>query len=717
MIRLSAPGTVSAALLLFFLALKPAAAPMLPVRSGPVVAQVAVEQTSILPGKPFTAGVSLRMDPGWHVYWRNPGDSGLPTKVAWELPAGFTAGPLQWPVPERFETKGFVTYGYSGQVLLLAVITPPASLPVGHAVTLTANVDWLACTIECTPGKAALGISLPVGPAQPRNDLQWQDTFRSARALVPAVLPAARVSVRADNDRVILRAQGVDVPAGARVVFYPAVAGAINDSAAQSVELSDTGLALRMSRPPGPHALSVFEGVLAVFVQGQARGYEVSASVSPAQSGEAGPSAPPIPGLLLALVLAFAGGILLNLMPCVLPVVSLKVLSFVRQSGGGRGLRHGILFTAGVVASFWLIAGILVALRAGGKLLGWGFQFQDPIVLIITASLFFLIGLNLFGVFEIGSVFTRLGAPLAGARGEAGSFFSGLLATAVATPCTAPFMGSALGYALTHSLPAAFGVFTALALGMSAPYVLLSAFPALVARLPRPGKWMETFKQIMGFPMMAAALWMIFVFSALADSAGVIRLLAALLLSGMGAWIWGRWGGIVRPRMSRITAAILATVLVAGSVGFAVVSVRAAPSPALEGVLPGVRTAAQGAAAWEAWSPEKVAQLRSQGTPVFIDFTAKWCLSCQVNERFALDNPQVAARFKERGVTALLADWTDRNDIIARALSGYGRASIPLYVYYRPGVEEPIFLPEILTPGIVLAALDEAPNPPSTSAP
>jgi len=707
MTQLTARGTVLTALLVLFIALQAAAAPVLSVRSGPVVAQVVVEQTSILPGKPFTAGVSLRMDPGWHVYWKNPGDSGLPTKVSWEMPAGFTAGALQWPVPERFETQGLVTYGYSGKVLLLAVITPPPSLPASQAVTLRANAEWLACTIECTPGKAALGISLPVGPAEPRNDLQWEDLFRSTRALIPALLPGARVSVQADTARVTLRAQGVDVPAGARVGFYPAAAGVVNDSAPQSVELSGTGLTVRMNRPPGAQALSVFEGVLAVFGQGQAHGYEVSAAVSPAQSGEAGPAAAAMAGFLLALVLAFAGGILLNLMPCVLPVVSLKVLSFVRQSEGGSGLRHGIFFTAGVLASFWLIAAVLVALRAGGRLLGWGFQFQDPAVLSITASLFFLIGLNLFGVFEIGSAFTRLGSRLAGARGEAGSFFSGLLATAVATPCTAPFMGSALGYALTHSLPAAFGVFTALALGMSAPYVLLSAFPALVARLPKPGKWMETFKQVMGFPMMAAALWMIFVFSALSDSAGVIRLLAVLLVTGLGAWIWGRWGGTARSGTSRIAAGILSTVLVLGSVGSAIVLIRAAPT----------RTTALAASSWDAWSPERVAQLRSQGTPVFIDFSAKWCLSCQVNERFALNNPQVVRRFAERRVTVLRADWTDRSDLIARALSGYGRASIPLYVYYRSGAEEPVFLPEILTPGIVLAALDETPNPPSTGVP
>lgn len=698
--------------LLLFLAFRAAAAPVPSMRSGPVDARLVVEQTSILPGKTFTAGVILRMDPGWHVYWKNPGDSGLQTKVAWDVPPGFLAGPVQWPIPERIESQGLVTYGYSGQVLLLSVLTPPAILPAGRAVTLGAKVEWLACRVECTPGSAALGISVPVRTSVPLPDRQWEDSFRATRALIPGFAPAAHISVQADAARVTLRAQGIDVPDGARVVFYPAAAGTLNDSAPQSVELSDTGLTLRMNRPLGAQTLSALEGVLAISGQGPARGYEVNAPVSPMQSEEGGSAGAVarIAGFLLALGLAFVGGILLNLMPCVLPVISLKVLSFVRQSeaGKGSGLGHGILFTAGVLASFWLIAAILVALRAGGRLLGWGFQFQDPTVLIITATLFFLIGLNLFGVFEIGSAFTRLGSRLAGRSGGVGSFFSGLLAAAVATPCTAPFMGSALGYALTHPLPAAFAVFTALALGMSAPYVLLSAFPALLARLPKPGKWMETFKQVMGFSMMGAALWMIFVFSALAGSAAVIRVLAALLLSGMGAWIWGRWGGIARPGGSRIGAALLALILVLGSVAFAIAFMRVAPSFVAGSASPTVRTVAQAASSWEAWSPEKTAQLRRQGIPVFIDFTAKWCLSCQVNERIALDSPQVASRFTELGVATLRADWTDRSDLIARALSGYGRASIPLYVYYRPGAEEPLLLPEILTPGIVLAALEQA---------
>ena len=417
-----------------------------------------------------------------------------------------------------------------------------------------------------------------------------------------------------------------------------------------------------------------------------------------------------IGGFLLALVLAFAGGLLLNLMPCVLPVLSLKVLSFVRSADAGRGgsLRHGLLYSAGVLISFWLIAGILVALRAGGQLLGWGFQFQDPVVVAITAAVFFLVGLNLFGVFEVGSSITAVAARAGGGQRGFGAFVSGLLATAVATPCTAPFMGGALGYALTRPVPVAFGIFTALALGMAAPYLVLSAFPALVRRLPKPGRWMETLRQVMGFPMMGAVIWMIFVLQALAGASGVIALLSALLVAGAGAWVWGRWGEISRSGGVRIAAACVALVLALGGPGAATVFLRSsAPSrSAAEAATPSPDP--QAGDPWQAWSPERVAQLRRQGVPVFVDFTARWCLTCQVNERVALDNPAVRDRFRSLGVTTLRADWTDRSEPIARALAEQGRAGVPLYLLYAPGATEPVILPEVLTPGIVLAALDPA---------
>jgi thiol:disulfide interchange protein DsbD len=354
-----------------------------------------------------------------------------------------------------------------------------------------------------------------------------------------------------------------------------------------------------------------------------------------------------------------------------------------------------------VLLSFWIVAGVLVALRAGGRLLGWGFQFQDPAVVVITAAVFFLIGLNLLVVFEIGSSLTRLGAVGRG-RGGTSSFFSGIFAAAVATPCTAPFMGVAIGYALTHSVEASFGVFSALALGMAAPSLVLSAVPGLVSRLPKPGPWMVTFRQVMAFPMLAAAVWMASVLAALAGASAVTLLLGAMLAAAAGAWAWGRWGAISRTRAVRAAAGAAALLLAVGGTALAASLLRApAPNTAQTA---GVAAPAR---SWETWSQQRVDELRQRGEPVFLDFTAKWCLSCQVNERVALDNPGVQKKFEQAGIVTLRADWTDGSDAIARALAGFGRASVPLYVFYPRGGGDAVILPEILTPGIVLAAIGE----------
>jgi thiol:disulfide interchange protein/DsbC/DsbD-like thiol-disulfide interchange protein len=674
------------------------------VRSGPVVAQLVSENAALHPGTPFAVGLLLRMDPDWHVYWKNPGDSGLPTTIAWDLPAGFAAGSIQWPIPQRIETQGLVTYGYSRQVLLLAEITAPATLPAGSSVVIRAKASWLACRVECTPGKADLSLSLPVSVSAVARNTAWSGLFTDVRRSLPVPQQTDQsvgFSAHANSRELLLAVSGLSLPPNSTAMFLPSIAGAVRYASPQEVKLQGTSLSLRMERPDHAEAIPRLTGVLVISGPGTFRGLEVDTPVAALGAGEGAASAGSIAGFLLALLLAFAGGILLNLMPCVLPVVSLKVLSFVRNGGGG--LRHGLLFTAGVLVSFWVIVGILAALRAGGQLLGWGFQFQDPVVVAITAALFFLIALNLFGVFEIGASLTRLGSVGAGRSSAASSFLSGLFATAVATPCTAPFMGSALGYALTRPFPVALGVFTALALGMAGPYLVLSAIPGLASRLPKPGPWMETLRQVMAFPMMAAVVWMLFVLSGLSGPRSVIWLLAGLLVVGLGAWIWGRWGRLERSRRARITAGVLALALVAAGPGLALAAIQSAPSLAGAGGVPATDAAYR--PGWEAWSANRVAELRSQGVPVFIDFAARWCLSCQVNEQVALANASVANRFRELGVVTLKADWTDKNPAIAAALASYGRASVPLYVLYGAGAPQPVFLPELLTPGIVLSAL------------
>jgi thiol:disulfide interchange protein/DsbC/DsbD-like thiol-disulfide interchange protein len=678
-----------------------------PVRDGPVEARLASEQVSVQPGKPFTVALVLSIDPDWHVYWKYPGDSGLPTTISWQLPPGFSAGPIQWPVPQKFVSQGLVTYGYPRQVVLLTELSVPAGLKPGQTVSVQARAGWLACRVECTPGAASLGLSLPVSASSPPRDTEWKAAFDEARGRLPVPASGPDFSAAGDSSSLTLRVPASLAAGGPGVEFFPGAPDEVSASAPQRVDRDGTYLRLRLQRDPGAVRLEKLTGLLVPtdFGKTKAVEIEVPVAVSSAASGGA------LAGLLAALALAFIGGLILNLMPCVLPVISLKALSVLRQ-GGAHGARHGLLFTLGVLVSFWIIAGVLEGLRAGGRLLGWGFQFQDPAVVVVAAILFFLIGLNLFGVFEVGSLFTRLGARLGGGRnatfgggtnaafgGGGGSFATGMFATAVATPCTAPFMGAAVGYALSHSAGASLGVFTALGLGMAAPSLVLALAPGLAARLPKPGPWMETFRQVMAFPMMAAAVWMVAVLGALSGPAGEVIVLAAMLAAGLGAWIWGRWGVLTRRTPVRAAAGVLAVVLIVGA---------AAAAP---GLLPravtdvAARTASLSAGSWEPWSAAKVEELRRAGTPVFVDFTAAWCLTCLVNERVTLNNAGVTARFREAGVATLRADWTDTNDEISRGLAAFGRASVPLYVYYPRGGKEPVILPEILTPGIVLGTV------------
>jgi thiol:disulfide interchange protein len=678
-------------------------------RAVPVEASLVAQEASVHPGRPFPVAVRLVADKGWHTYWKNPGDAGLPTTIAWDLPAGFTAGPVQWPAPSSFTEQGFTTYGYEGEAILLVDITPPPGLLPGDAVELRARAGWLACRVECLPGSAELSLRLPVIQGEPAADPGAAGLFDRARARIPKPNPAVKVTAAAAAGALLVDVGGVP-GAGASIAFYPAEPGIF--AAAAEAETAGTGTAsLRIPLAEGGAQVpSRLTGVLVVSTGPDSRAIAVDVPV-----GAQVPAAPlsartPLAGILAAVVLAFLGGLLLNLMPCVLPVLSLKVLSLVRNAQAGRksALAHGLVFSAGVLVSFWLIAGLLVALRAGGQLLGWGFQFQSPGLVAAVALLFFLVALNLFGVFEIGVRLTRAGAGAAGREGWAGSFLSGLLATAVATPCTAPFMGSALGWALSQPVLSSFAVFTALGAGMALPYVVLSAAPGLVKRIPKPGRWMETLRQAMGFPMMATVVWMASVLLSLSGTAALFLLLAAFVAAAAGAWVWGRWGTAERSRGARVAAGVIALILVAGSGVFLVTRAeQAAGRAGAPRTSPGLSP--QSVEAWEAWSPERLAALRAEGRPVFVDFSAEWCLTCKVNESVTLGRKAVMDGFRERGVALLKADWTDRNDTIASAIAGYGRAGVPLYVLYGPGAKDPVILPEVLTPAIVRAALEKLP--------
>jgi len=680
-------------ILLLAIALCGAAAEASPAATGAskhVRATLAPAVTAIQPGRPFLVGLRLEMQPRWHTYWKNPGDSGLPTRIRWTLADGFAAGEIRWPRPQRFLVDPLMSYGYAGHVWLVTEIRPPAKLASREAV-IAARVDWLECEDICIPGKAELAVTLPVRDAAPQA-AEHAAAIDAARALVPV---AARFPASASAARDTLRLRVTGVPRPREAYFFPGAPGLIEHALPQKLEASADGFTIALPRAANAAVPASIDGVLEL--DGQA--FELEALVRGASA--AAPGSPTSPAaaaatLPLALGFAFLGGILLNLMPCVLPVLSLKVLGFVRQGAQARGpLVHSLAFTAGVVAFFLVLAGGLLVLRAGGEQIGWGFQLQSPGFVVFLAMLFLLLGLNLLGVFEVGQSLTAAGNLATGRRGLAGAFWNGALATLVATPCSAPFMGSALGYALAQPAGVTLLVFAALGLGMSAPYVLLASSPALLKRLPRPGAWMETFRQAMGFPLLGTVAFLVWLFGRQVGVDAVGWLLCALLLVAFAAWAYGRAAGCAGPR--RAFALASAGLLLV--VGLLVGMQQAQATP---------RSEVPVSDGWVAYSPEGLQALRTAGTPVFVDFTADWCLSCQVNERLALERPEVRDRFRATGVVLMKADWTRRDETITRALAEHGRQGVPLYVLYgRDPQAPPRLLPEVLTPGIVLAALDE----------
>jgi len=692
-----------------------------PVRTDYMESELVSEVSSIQPGQPFYMALRLKMDDKWHTYWRNPGDSGMSTSIQWTLPDGFIAGPIQWPYPEEIRLPPLVSYGYEGEIFLLTRIVPPAGLKPGDKVDIQALASWLVCTDICLPGEAGYGLRLPVKaePAQP--DTRWPAGFARTRAALPIPQGDWKFDITASDSLVELHALP---PAGlesglTKVSFFPYIDTIIDHAAPQRLYRTENGYLLRLRKSSLLSALpEKVEGVLVASPgwrgAGSERAMEIAAGAVtrvPPVTGFVGPvpasgTAGELENLWAALLFAFAGGIILNLMPCVLPMLSIKVLGFVHQAGEKHtnGWQHGVVFTLGVLLSFLALAGALLALRAGGEQLGWGFQLQSPAFLILLSAFVFLFGLSLFGVFEIGTSLANAGGKLDRGAGLSGVFVSGVMATVVATPCTAPFMGPALGFALTQSTMLALSVFGALGLGMAAPYMLLSSVPALLRFVPKPGAWMVSFKQFMGFLMMATVVWLAWVLGLQTGPDLVAMLLATLVVLGMAGWVLGKWGSVAATSRSRMTAWAVSTILAIAGVGFTLSSALQAetanPNVANSGPSKGLK--------WEPYSDKKLNELLTNGNPVFVDFTAAWCLSCQVNERVALQNADVVDAFERLKITALKADWTSRDPEITAALARFGRNSVPLYVlYFGDPSETPKILPEILTPGIVLEALED----------
>ncbi|MFE1602665.1 protein-disulfide reductase DsbD family protein [Methylobacterium sp. ID0610] len=680
-----------------------------------VRAELVAEPGAVAAGQPFTVGVRLVMKPHWHVYWRNPGDSGLAPEIAWALPPGFAAGAIAWPVPERIPVAGLMNFGFEGETLLTTTVTPPATLD-GASVTLRAKVSYLVCERECIPGEASVAASLPVAPpgTSVRPDPRHRDLFETARSQLPQPAPwPARVSAVGETLTLHLAAPGLKRETVRDVAFFPYSETLIEHAAAQDVSIDAGGLhlALKLSNPAPSEPVSRLDGVLALTEEtgsGPVRHAfalgEEPAQTAPVQAAPARPipaAAAPAPasdapaGLWQAALLAFLGGILLNLMPCVFPVLSIKVLGLVRQAGESpaRVRLHGLAYTAGVLAAFLGLAASLIGLRAGGAQIGWGFQLQSPLVVASLAYLLFGMGLSLSGVVHLGGRFVAIGDGLTRRAGVEGSFFTGVLATIVATPCTAPFMGAAVGFALTQGAALSLAVFAALGFGLALPVLLLTLWPAAVRRLPRPGAWMETLKGVLAFPLYATVAWLIWVLSQQLGSTGLFLALIGLVLVGFCAWVLER-ARLAGPRGRRIAqAAAVLGVVALGMLVAALDRDRAQAGPVAVAGGP------------EPFTRARLDSLLAEGRPVFVNMTAAWCITCQVNERTSLSGAAVRQAFRARDVAYLKGDWTNQNPEITRVLEAHGRSGVPLYLLYRgPGSAE--VLPQILTESIILAALD-----------
>lgn len=700
------------------------------------------EEETVLPGRSFWVALHLKIDDGWHVYWKNPGDIGMPLQVDWKLPAGFEAGPLQWPFPEKFTTADMVGFGYEGEVMLLSQITAPESLKEGSQHELAAKVEWLVCSsMMCQPGSATANLTAKVGTAPPQAKSDLAALFADARSKLPT--SKMKVSTKRKDGIVQLEVpqlknQSVSnsvvgayfFPEDQDVIDHsvdPTVAMTDDDSVSYIVNLKEKDevgvprktlkgvLVLHTTNGEDNHvqALNVdapiqdeHGGLISLAdVKGNLSSYVKSTSQEKSSFEFEG-------GIGLALLFAFLGGMILNLMPCVLPVISLKIMSFVKMAGEKRSLtvKHGLWFSFGVLFSFWILAAVILVLRAYGQSVGWGFQLQEPIFVVILATLLFVFALSLFGIFEWGLIFASWAGQKQSDSAQksssfAGSFFSGVLATAVATPCTGPFLGTVVGFALAVPIYQALSIFTFMGLGMCFPYLLLAAFPSLLRFIPRPGAWMETFKQLTGFVLLATVVWLIWVFSAQTNSFSVVCLIAGFLFFSFGAWIYGQGGGPAVSKVKRILA--YAAVVLCFFVGFETVFLpRQTWSQSSGGV--GDNDLWAG---WEPFSPERVKELRAQGKPILIDFTAKWCLTCQANH-FVLASNEIDQKLNQAGVVKMKADWTKSDPVITEELAKFGRNSVPLYVLYGSDKEqEPVILPQLLTPAIVTSHIDNTIKP------
>lgn len=654
------------------------------------------EYAAVSPGQQLRIGLRQRLAPHWHTYWKNPGDAGSPPNVTFTLPGGVTVGEIDWPGPDRFLVGPVASYGYENEIVFPMPLQVPADARPGSQLVIEANADWVVCEKECIPEDGVFRLILPVEPEARPAGVDVRAAFATFDTRRPQTAPwTATLEEGAAGLRLVVRGDGIARASVRSALYFPDTWGNVDHAADQVLTVVDGELALTLQKgqgfSPGPSG-----GLLAVTDGGGQKRWFMLQPAPATAAPTVTEGATTLPLWQMALF-AFLGGMILNLMPCVFPVLAIKATAVAGIAGGERRAVRlsGVFYTLGVLAAFMALALALLAVRAGGSAVGWGFQFQSPLFVAAMCWLMLAIGLNLSGVFEIGAALAGAGQGLAARKGHAGSFFTGLLAVVVATPCTAPFMGAAIGSALVAPAHVSLVVFATMGLGLALPFLLLGMFPAIARRLPRPGAWMVTLRQAMAFPMYATAAWLLWVLAQQAGEAGLRMALAGSVLVGLVAWLIGLGQhGVKRPWWPRG----LALLGVAGLVASACVLHGAAPIDSAARVL---------AMDAEPYSAERLAALRADGKPVFVNMTAAWCITCLVNERTTLSTEAVKQAMREGGVVYMKGDWTNRDPAITAFLRSFQRDGLPFYAFYPAGGMEPVVLPPVLTQAIVTDSLKQ----------
>lgn len=690
-----------------------------------------LDKDSAKPGETVLAGVRLMMAPRWHTYWRNGGDVGFPTKIVWELPAGVTAGEIQWPVPGKYFADTLTSYEYAKEAVLLVPLKIAANAPGGSHV-LTANASWLECETggSCVPAKGSAKATLRIGTESKSSATAPQ--FAAWQKLLPIAKPDLTATARWEKPASTNDTRPVLIEwttSATKPDFFP-YGGVGFEVAGPTEVVSNTGgkavLRKQIKKSEGQWPKQLLGLLVEVAEAGHSTGYEVNLPLDGGAPSTTTPTAatkrttapspaPPAASAEItsfghALLLAFLGGLILNIMPCVLPVIALKIFGFVNQAkeSPARVRMLGLVYCLGVLASFVVLAGVVIGVQQTGKSASWGMQFQNPIFLVSMVTLVTLVALNLFGLFEVslGSGAMTSASELAGKEGPTGAFFNGVLATALATPCTAPLLAPALGFAFAQPPLLILLLFLAIGAGLALPYLFLSFQPAWLKFLPKPGNWMVQFKQAMGFPMLATAIWLLWVSTRIFGRDGALWLGLFLVVLALAVWIWGEF--VQRGSTRRGLAMGLSLLLAGGAYAYALegqLHWRNPPRPTESG---GVGKSSPDGIDWQPWSLEAVAKARAEGRVVLVDFTADWCFTCKANLKSSLEIIATQKKLKELNAVALLADNTLETPAIVTELKKFGRAGVPMVlVYPRDPKAEPLLLPTLLTPSIVLEALDK----------